>query len=1130
MVEPVGLRVYHLGNSHTDAIREELAGLCAAAGDVEYGYGTKTIPGAPIRYIHSHPGDSFEEVSNNHWDALIIQTYNSTSEQEKLAIVDYVRRARQGNANVRVILYTIWPDEENWDNPSFGRSEAWTEEVKARLESEFPGIDAKVAPTSLVIRRMGNAADAGQIPHYTGRRMLYKDAGHIGYNGAYGICGTMLSMLYNVSPLGLPYFSYDIGGSENYYRKLDTSEVAYSVPEDSAAAIQEIIMDTLAEYEHDGVDTGPWIVPSRLDPALADRPYTDEVQALGVEEAVVWEMTGGSLPAGLQFQDGEISGTPTEIGSFDFTVKATAGELSVEREINLAVAEDLPLTLPEIDLGTLAIDEYVLQELQAAGAVGQTTWALVGGEMPPGFSLKSGGLLKGTPGETGSFEATLEVSDSHPDGARTTQGILRVTVNPLTPDIGIVRQTDLVFDRKQPFHDHDLSKLVFDEVITDDEGDPIAEFALAWFPNPDYQGGAEGNAPAEEMIIAVRILQDSAGGIPLEGLHLYLDPIHNREVIYNEDDQHVMFERGNQLGSDETRAIAIQAYQSRPRGVRYLNEDGSWELITTLGARNEFSAAGVHTKLGPNTTYGFDIAIGSKDDASQRYYWRGNPGNDTDTSHFGSIFVAPPSVLITYQDLLPAEVAEPYSHTFAATSGPEPYMWHIIEGPESPASLTLNTSTGELAGTPDVAGSYVFTLEVTDNGAGADSAQFTLNVISETSDIDGNGLRDRWEVDHFGDIGQDPGADPDEDGVDTLTEQGAGSDPTTAHSDSDGLDDGTELALGRDPAGLDRETLDWIEEFDGRSPGLLHTAPGFWSFGGERIAEIHANPVFGGDQGLEFITEAGQSAELTHYHVQAFHLVLWTDFMAQLQPFSDDADPPELSGPTNSAFYLTESGQLKALSGSNWQTLDMPIPEGLVRYTLRQDFQERVWEIWINGELATPAPLGFRSDSTATTPNYFRITQASAGTSLFDAISVSRAAPPGLEGVGTYGSWAQLDWHGQESAPTGNPNRNNLSNLQEYAFGFVDPVEGSHVYQMDMDREENGSWVEVTYRRYRDAEDIAYMVQTGSDLENWSDIAPEPGDVSVTPLPGEGDVDLVTVRIPSNTPGLYVRVITRLRE
>ena len=145
--------------------------------------------------------------------------------------------------------------------------------------------------------------------------------------------------------------------------------------------------------------------------------------------------------------------------------------------------------------------------------------------------------------------------------------------------------------------------------------------------------------PVSSERIAVRILKGSVNDIPMESLHIYVDPVHNRELIYNEDDIHVMLEVEEEPGSKYIRAEAIQAYQSRPRAVRYLNEDGSWSVITTVAARNEFSAAGVHTKMGPNITYGFDLGVGSSDDPEKRFYWQGNAQNDTDTSHFGSILL-----------------------------------------------------------------------------------------------------------------------------------------------------------------------------------------------------------------------------------------------------------------------------------------------------------------------------------------------------------------------------------------------------------------------------------------------------------------------------------------------------------
>ncbi|AHF92644.1 hypothetical protein OPIT5_22875 [Opitutaceae bacterium TAV5] len=48
------------------------------------------------------------------------------------------------------------------------------------------------------------------------------------------------------------------------------------------------------------------------------------------------------------------------------------------------------------------------------------------------------------------------------------------------------------------------------------------------------------------------------------------------------------------------------------------------------------------------------------------------------------------------------------------------------------------------------------------------------------TDADGNGIDDNWELTHFGHIGIDPAADPDNDGLSNLAEFLAGTDPNVA--------------------------------------------------------------------------------------------------------------------------------------------------------------------------------------------------------------------------------------------------------------------------------------------------------------------------------------------------------------
>jgi uncharacterized repeat protein (TIGR01451 family) len=66
-------------------------------------------------------------------------------------------------------------------------------------------------------------------------------------------------------------------------------------------------------------------------------------------------------------------------------------------------------------------------------------------------------------------------------------------------------------------------------------------------------------------------------------------------------------------------------------------------------------------------------------------------------------FTAPPA----------GQAGTPYTDTLTAAGGTTPYTWTVTAG-SLPAGLTLNSSTGVLAGTPTTAGTASFTIKVTD--------------------------------------------------------------------------------------------------------------------------------------------------------------------------------------------------------------------------------------------------------------------------------------------------------------------------------------------------------------------------------------------------------------------------------
>jgi hypothetical protein len=89
---------------------------------------------------------------------------------------------------------------------------------------------------------------------------------------------------------------------------------------------------------------------------------------------------------------------------------------------------------------------------------------------------------------------------------------------------------------------------------------------------------------------------------------------------------------------------------------------------------------------------------------------------------------------------------------------------------------------------------------------------------SAPGDVDGDGLLDQWEFDHFGSRNaQSGGGDPDGDSLNNLDEQAFGSDPNRADRDGDGLGDREERTWGTDPYDADSDgdgLEDGAEDFD----------------------------------------------------------------------------------------------------------------------------------------------------------------------------------------------------------------------------------------------------------------------------------------------------------------------------
>ena len=83
--------------------------------------------------------------------------------------------------------------------------------------------------------------------------------------------------------------------------------------------------DNMVEYfATAGDEAALTISTGSLPPAEEDAPYSVTLASVGGEGAKSWAVSSGTLPAGLTLSSaGVLSGTPTEFGSFNFTVRVT---------------------------------------------------------------------------------------------------------------------------------------------------------------------------------------------------------------------------------------------------------------------------------------------------------------------------------------------------------------------------------------------------------------------------------------------------------------------------------------------------------------------------------------------------------------------------------------------------------------------------------------------------------------------------------------------------------------------------------------------------------------------------------------------------------------------------------------
>jgi uncharacterized protein YhjY with autotransporter beta-barrel domain len=154
--------------------------------------------------------------------------------------------------------------------------------------------------------------------------------------------------------------------------------------------------------------------------------FTQTFTASGGVPTYVYAQTG-SLPTGVTFNAGSatLSGTPTQAGTFNFTV-SVLNDGSSGTGIPFTTSRSYALT---VSVPTLGISPSTLtqpqvgisynQPLSTSGGISPYSYTGTSGTLPDGLTLSSSGLISGTPTTAGAYSFSVTSTDSASFGTTT---------------------------------------------------------------------------------------------------------------------------------------------------------------------------------------------------------------------------------------------------------------------------------------------------------------------------------------------------------------------------------------------------------------------------------------------------------------------------------------------------------------------------------------------------------------------------------------------------------------------------------------------------------------------------------------------------------------------------------------